>query len=59
MKPGGLAQCLPVVSATGIGRYRFAEAWKAGTMGLPGHSKPGHCVGPLGLGYSFESTPGG
>ncbi|PAY17650.1 hypothetical protein CKO51_20720 [Rhodopirellula sp. SM50] len=41
-------------------RYRkngFTEAWKAGTMELPVHSKPGHCVGPLGLEYSFEPTP--
>ncbi|QDV46837.1 hypothetical protein Enr13x_67460 [Stieleria neptunia] len=43
-------------------RYRkngFAEAWKAGTMWLRVHSKPGYCVDPLGLGRAFESTPGG
>ncbi|QDV41113.1 hypothetical protein Enr13x_09510 [Stieleria neptunia] len=40
-------------------KYEFAEAWKAGTMGFPVHSKRGHCVGPLGLEHSFESSPGG
>ncbi|QDV46078.1 hypothetical protein Enr13x_59820 [Stieleria neptunia] len=59
MKPGEAGTMLAGGVSHRYRKYRFAEAWKAGTMGPPVHSKPGHCVGPLGLEHPLESAPGG
>ncbi|QDV85985.1 hypothetical protein TBK1r_50020 [Stieleria magnilauensis] len=58
MKPGGLAQCLPVVSSTGI-QCNEAQRTEGPAQLFSWPPGPEYSIGPPGLERCMESIPGG